>query len=505
MEENTLFTLVSREHFENISRYEITPEYVDALKALVPEGWIVARSGVWMGARREEAELPVQGFKIHVSSTPRHALETLERVVPECVRRGVQFKIAADPTLLSLLLSKRYGRGGSGKFMTIYPPQALFHELIEAIHQATRDTELSGPYILSDRRYKDSRVVFYRYGGFQTVQVLRIDGSREPVIYGPGGEKVPDERTPYFQLPAWVEDPFGGSAGVQHEGPALLGGRYRVDSVLGFSNAGGVYAGTDTATGEEVVIKEGRPHAGHWDTGTLLLDAVTLLEREHQVLQRLSPLGFVPRPLALFQEWEHWFLVQERLRLPTFQHYWSSEQHIFAPHVNKAEKREAFVPRFRALAASLIDRVEKVHGQGVILGDLSPHNVMVNTETLEVSLIDFESAALADDDESGFMAYARVWGTPGFRNPARSRRKELRPEDDFYAVGMLLYGAVVPVQDLFALSPAARGRFLDGFIALGLPEQIRQTIHALLEGDVAGAREILERWDEGPRPLARAA
>ena len=75
--------------------------------------------------------------------------------------------------------SKRWARQGAGKFITIYPfDEDQFVSVIEQLHQATRQFE--GPYILSDRRYKDSKVVFYRYGGMSPFKVLNIKGEKVP-------------------------------------------------------------------------------------------------------------------------------------------------------------------------------------------------------------------------------------------------------------------------------------------------------------------------------------
>lgn len=484
MDQDNLYSFAHPHFYENISRLPITHEYVDRLRELLPEGWGLNRWEVWVGAvppGAEGAAAREQGFKIHLSSTPRHAPRVLERVVPELASRGTGFKIAGDPKLLGILNSKRVGRGGSGKFMTIYPPSdEVFLELIEVLHQKTRDQGLAGPYILSDRRYSDSKVVFYRYGGFRARSVLKPDGTRTSVIRSPDGADVPDERTPYFQLPPWVRDPFGGAPTVEHAGEPMLNGRYRVDAVIVFSNAGGVYRGTDTITGREVIIKEARPHSHSWESEAGSVDAVSLLDREFRVLQRLAPLGLAPEPIDFFTEWEHAFLVEGYVEGISFQQFWAHDSNILAPFIHRPERVADFVPKFRAVAAGLLDAVERIHGRGVILGDLSPNNVFVERETLRLSFIDFESAHLVGDGEE-FALFTRAWGTVGYADvERRAAGSELAPEDDFYSVGMLLYSSVVPVQNFFALYPGARPLFIDRMVNLGLPARVREVITALL-------------------------
>src|SRR6185503_5649885 len=123
---------------------------------------------------------------------------------------------------------------------------------IEQLYQATRQFE--GPYILSDRRYKDSRVVFYRYGGMSSYTVLNIRGEKPSYMLSPSGERVPDRRFPYFHVPEWAKDPFEVSPPADSQGPPnqsevlLKEGRYLVKSSLSFTNSGGVYLAQDMET-----------------------------------------------------------------------------------------------------------------------------------------------------------------------------------------------------------------------------------------------------------------
>lgn len=494
-----LFSIAHPEFYETLSYYSLSPEYVDRLKELLPEAWTLQRDGLWVHARRSASKRAttapvIQGFKIHVSCAPMYALRVLAIVVPVCVQEGIDFKIAGDPTLLHLLNSKLQGRGNSGKFITIYPPdEEIFKDLIEHLYQQTKDEPIEGPYILSDRRYKDSKLLFYRYGGFYPPHRLNIDGTQTTFLVSPTGEYESDQRLPYFQLPGWVNDPFGGAPMVEHEGDACLNNRYLIEGALGFSNAGGVYYGSDRATGQSIIIKEARPSTNCWSIGERVWDAVYLLKREYDVLRCLEDLDFVPKPIDLFQDWEHTFLIEERIDGVTHTAYWAQEDMVVAPYIRREGRIERFVPKFKHIAGTLIRMVTAVHERGVLLGDLSPGNVLINTETLHMWLIDFESAVQADD-EAEVLSFAKGWATPGFVNPARASRNELLPEDDLYAVAMILYNCVVPANMLFKLNPKTEAIFLDKFIALGVPVEVKAVISSLLRGAVEEAQDILTHW-----------
>lgn len=86
-----------------------------------------------------------------------------------------------------------------------------------------------------------------------------------------------------------------------------------------------------------------------------------------------------------------------------------------------------------------------------------------------------------------------MWATPGFKHPARDMRETLVPEDDFYALGMVLACALIAVS-YFSLDPSALPRFLDEFVRHGIPPEVRDVITALVAGDVAAARNTLGQW-----------
>ncbi|WP_051778873.1 protein kinase domain-containing protein [Streptomyces sp. NRRL S-241] len=508
-----LFGLVDHRHYEPLSRRALTPEYRDALQRLLPDTWALERADVWLHARmpagaagpvRRTTPPPTQGFKIHVSSAPAHTLRLFDLVVPVCVDNGVEFKAAADPVMLGVINSKTQERGFSGKFMTIYPPdEDVFTALIETLYRRTADEPVEGPYILSDRRYRDSKVLFYRYGGFRPPRRLNIDGTQSTFLVSPDGAYVADERLPYFRLPPWVRDPFAAEpaedATARPAGePAatLLNGRYRIEGALAFSNAGGVYHGTDDVTRTSVVVKEARRLTNCWTAGDRTVDSVDMLRHEYGVLRRLEGLEFVPRPVDLFREWEHTFLVEERVEGIAFHDFWAQDDVILAPYIRREGRVERFVPRFRTVAGRLIRMIEEVHARGVVLGDLSPNNILIDAESLRMWFIDFESA-VHEDDGAALLAYGTRWGTPGFLHPDRASRDRLLPCDDWYAAAMLLHSSVVPATAFFALNPRAQDLFLDRLVALGVPAPVRSVVSCLAAGRVDEAKSVLADWEDG--------
>ncbi len=461
-------------YYESMDRYPYSKaDFHAPTEARLGSGWNVIRKGVWLHCKPDAARLQLQGWKIHLSARRKDAEEILKRAADVLVPRGVSFKFLLDKTVLTMTNSKSWGRGGAGKFITVYPADNKeFLELLEALGKAT--SEFSGPYILSDKRYKEYKVVYYRYGGIKLNTVLETDGQKTPVLVSPSGEKVPDVRHPYFSLPAWVEDLFKSE---KSGGKGLNNGRYKVESSLGFSNSGGVYLAVDGQSGQKVVVKEARP----WiNESAPEHDMVSLLGKEHRVLEKIKDLGIAPGPVEFFREWEHTFLVQEYLDKYISLDKWAVRNDIVLhARFTYTEAREFFL-KYIDIFRKLAGIIEKLHGRGIIFGDFSANNVMLNPDSLDVKIIDFEGAR-----ESGAASPAWFF-TPGFSDPARPRGKELSFEDDYYAFGANMLYALVRVNQMAGLNPGISGKWLDCLVTeFGFPPELRPVILGLMHPDPA--------------------
>ncbi len=141
--------------------------------------WTVGENpGLWCEFHPLKARVPDGGFKIHLSITHEHASDLLTAVVPIFVEEGVSFKVLVDERILDFSNSTFWGRGACGKFVTIYAADnEQLKRLLPRLHEATKGFQ--GPYILSDKRYKDSKVIFYRFGAFRRAQRVNVFG--EPI------------------------------------------------------------------------------------------------------------------------------------------------------------------------------------------------------------------------------------------------------------------------------------------------------------------------------------
>lgn len=296
----------SNSYYEPIDYYDPKVPYSNRVQAALPSFWRLKRNGVWVHAIPPQSRLPLQGWKIHVSANLDNADEILDKVTETCQTDKVTFKFLLDDFALRMCNSKNMSRGSSGKFITIYPNDgSQFEALLEQLYDKLSGFE--GAYILSDTRFKDCKVLYYRYGGFSRIESANQNGDNQLHVVAPDGSLYPDKRSAYFDPPPWVDDPFPRETVDEQEEPTLKNGRYLVEEVLRFTNAGGVYKAIDQRTQEIVVIKEARPGTELESKG---VDACSLRMREWDILCRLKALNVVPQPIDFFTDWEHTYLVE---------------------------------------------------------------------------------------------------------------------------------------------------------------------------------------------------
>ncbi|AJF68266.1 class III lanthionine synthetase LanKC [Streptomyces vietnamensis] len=410
----------------------------------VPPGVRGSAQGIWTVWGGPRTGLAEQGWKIHVSARLDRAQHVLDTVAGICFSEGVPFKHLSARLFFLFLHHKHAVRAQAGKFCAVYPPDtATARRLLERLRDALDGEE--GPYVLTDRRFRDSRTVHYRYGSFDGARSrLRADGTREGMVRDGSGREVVDSRLPAFHLPAGITDPFVEQEEQPHAGPILIRD-YEVTRAVRLSNAGGAYRALDRRTGRTVFLKEARAHNGLVFDGT---DARQRLRHEYDVLRELHAAapGVGPEPLDHFTEWEHDFLVTEYVAGQPLVG-WLSRSSPLARADRTAGSVAAYYEACRRLLAALDASLERLHAAGYRFGDLSLGNVLV-TPSGGVRLVDFEAASALSAAPSGM-------GTPGFTPPPGLRRADTDPLlQDRYGTSAVALAFLAPFNEVAEHAPA---------------------------------------------------
>ncbi|NJP67796.1 class III lanthionine synthetase LanKC [Streptomyces spiramenti] len=477
-------------------------DWYPAARGPLPTRWQRAERGDWVSWSPAGASLPQQGWKVHVSATLDNAATVLERVVAVCLAHDVPFKCVPSPTLLLRRNAKYADRAGSGKFVTVYPDgERQLRQLCEELCGELADEE--GPDVLSDLRC-GSAPVHVRYGAFAARYCAAPDGRLVPAIADPDGRLVPDPRGPGLRLPPWVALPEFLRPHLSARQATGLGDLpYEVEGALHFSNGGGVYTARDTRTGERVVLKEARPHAGLAADGA---DAVRRLHREREALETLRGLPCVPGLRDSFTVAGHHFLVLDHVQGTPLNTAFARRFPLSSPAPTTSELAAHTVWAHRVHA--LVERaVEQIHARGTVIGDLHMANVMLRSETapdgsqlpVEVVLLDFEAASPAADRRRQVVA------NPAFVAPSDRRGASV----DRYALACLRLALFLPLTTLFALDRGAARRLADA-VTRQFPVQ-RDALAAAVAEVEKGAPTTapvelpeLTRWEPARDSMVRA-
>ncbi|MEV7117576.1 class III lanthionine synthetase LanKC [Kitasatospora griseola] len=487
-------TLADREFYVPLER---APEVGERYRpGEVPDGWRGTADGVWMHWQPAEPVIAEQGWKVHVSTVLPRLQFTLDTVARICFEEGLAFKHLANRLFFETMHHKHAARSQAGKFCAIYPPDAdSARRLLDRLSVELKDEV--GPYVLSDRRYGDTGVVYYRYGAYLTRTLTQLDGTRLHLIRDGHGNDVPDVRSAQFVLPAGIEDPFALPA-EPHTGPILLGGRFEINKVIRHSNGGGTYRAVDTDTGRTVFIKEARAHNGLIGDDT---DSRDRLRKEYAMLQLIherAP-GLCPEPVDYFTEWEHDFLVAEFVEGTGFLQ-WVAGNTVMGRLGVEAERHSAYLAKVEQLMAGLRERIDRLHAIGMRFGDLSHGNVVVLAD-LTVRLIDFETSTLLTEPPSPL-------GTPGYTPPRPLR--EAGVDNDEYGLSGLALCALFPLSQPLERDPRGRAELYlrDLEQQVPVPEALWHTAtryHGTATPEVASSHELptAAELDEDPeRALA---
>ena len=207
-------------------------------------------------------------------------------------------------------------------------------------------------------------------------------------------------------LPATEEAP--------HSSGSILGGRYRVEQVLGYGGMGVVYRARDLKLDQEIALKRIRPDRFSPERRETL--------RREIILARRVTHENVCRVFDLVEIGGEEFVSMEYLPGRT---------------LKDIEQKEKILPLGRglAIAKGICNGLAAAHRIGVLHRDLKPENVMVANDG-KPQLMDFGIAV----ETGGFVPSGEtVPGTPQFLAPELLQGESPSVRTDVYAMGVLLY------------------------------------------------------------------
>ncbi|MFG2003605.1 class IV lanthionine synthetase LanL [Spirillospora sp. NPDC048911] len=412
----------------------------------------------WIGVHDPGFELPLQGWKLHVSARPGTLRDTLERALPLLLATSCDFKVARSADLLRELNSGDLDAGAVGKAITVYPPQSSVAELGHALAAAL--TGLAAPRVVSDRRVRPDAPVYYRYAPFAPQYKVDDNGDFELVVVGPDGERLPGAAGNEYSCPPWATDPFrpdppatnepasgrtaSGTAAVTDRA-RLIGGRYRVTTGVMRGPRGNVYRAA-APDGRPVVVKEARAYVGEGPDGT---DLRMYLRNELRILRALAGVAGVPEAIDHFRHGEDEFLVMTDAGTTDLNRH-VGEHGTFSQAPGTPPHRD-----LGALATRLLTVLDDVHARGVVVRDLSPKNVVFGEEG---GTFDEDGRCTLIDFGTGRYEGLQLYGwSRGYSVPDQRTDRPSTPADDHFSLGATLFFAATGMNPVIIDPDPERG------------------------------------------------
>jgi serine/threonine-protein kinase len=203
---------------------------------------------------------------------------------------------------------------------------------------------------------------------------------------------------------------------------SLLGGKYRIEKLLGEGGMGAVYLAENLDIGRKVAIKV--LHANLAKDEQLLVrfrqEARATAAIGHPGIVDVLDMGTTENGAA--------FIVMERL-----------EGETLGDRLDRVGRLS--VPEAARILGEILDALAAAHGKGIVHRDLKPDNVFLTERGSKI--LDFGISKLQTAEEVRLTRTGVVMGTPLYMSPEQARgAKDLGPASDLYSIGAILYHAL---------------------------------------------------------------
>ncbi len=263
------------------------------------------------------------------------------------------------------------------------------------------------------------------------------------------GPDDPDA-TRYLGPPAAGPGPAGATGGAGR----VLGGRYRLEALLGRGGMAEVHRATDLRLDRPVAVKLFRQDTDRDSARRFTEEAHTLANLGHPGLVAVYDSGV---------EGDQPYLVMELVS------GW--------PLSEVTAQEQLPLDEIVRIGVALGEVLGYVHQQGIVHRDVKPSNVLIGRDN-RIRLADFGTARPAQSGGPGF-------GTPAYLAPEQVRGEFVGPPADVYALGLVLLEAVTGRVEYPGTASESAGARLNRSPAVPaeLPDNLRSALLAMTDPD----------------------
>lgn len=212
------------------------------------------------------------------------------------------------------------------------------------------------------------------------------------------------------------------------QSPQLVAGRYRVDRLIARGGMGSVFLCHDLELPRPVAVKVLRPGADAEGSGRFVdrfhLEAKTLASLNHNNIVTLYDYGQTDDG--------QFYLALEYIEGPRF--------------TDLVRQGPMAVERASELILQVCRALRYAHKRGVVHRDLKPSNLLIRVDDdgeEHVKVVDFGLVKVLEGDDQSLTRAGLILGSPHCMAPEQIRGQDVDHRSDIYAIGILLFRAVV--------------------------------------------------------------
>ncbi|WP_434337320.1 hypothetical protein [Mesomycoplasma hyopneumoniae] len=192
-----------------------------------------------------DTKIPNQGWKIHISSLLKCAVNILQIVFDYCLKNKINFKFIKNEKLLLKNLSVNTDPFSFGKFITIYSEsEENFKIHINWFYNKLKN--FRGVNINSSRAFFDSTNIFYRYG---------TNYKKTRFLLGPNNQKIRDRKKLEYFLPEFINEPFPDNKSIFNFEKTILNYRFLILYLVQRTTISTVFFGQDINSKKFIILK----------------------------------------------------------------------------------------------------------------------------------------------------------------------------------------------------------------------------------------------------------
>ncbi len=197
---------------------------------------------------------------------------------------------------------------------------------------------------------------------------------------------------------------------------------YRFIEKIAGSGSTLIYRALRNSDGQKVVIKTLKPEAA-------TRESIALLQHEYEILRDLKG-NYLIKAHDLTRINDLPALVLEDIGGQTLDRI--------------TAHRRLNLKSCVGIATAIATALTHLHAAGIIHRDISPGNILVNSKSKGIRLIDFGIATRRQQEQTSLNYSATVPGTPGYMSPEQTGRmnRTVDYRSDFYSLGATLYELV---------------------------------------------------------------